>query len=161
VSRTSSRLRHHHSDVNYYVIVVNLLNSLFGLRWEQKTIPEFSLDTRKAVYSCYDAFLQMFYKDHTSREWDVHTEQVISSGNASGLYSGGDRFEPRCGIKYLHRSPASPRRRRKGKPMPGSITDHPVPHSWSRALLENLPIVQLLENFPAFYGTRRFITAFT
>jgi hypothetical protein len=33
--------------------------------------------------------------------------------------------------------------------------------SWSWALLEKLPIVQLLENFPAFYGTRRFITAFT
>jgi hypothetical protein len=28
-------------------------------------------------------------------------------------------------------------------------------------ILEKLPIVQLLENFPAFYGTRRFITAFT
>jgi hypothetical protein len=27
--------------------------------------------------------------------------------------------------------------------------------------LEKLPIVQLLQNFPAFYGTRRFITAFT
>jgi hypothetical protein len=34
-------------------------------------------------------------------------------------------------------------------------------HSWSCALLEKLPIVQLLENFPAFYGIRRFITAFT
>jgi hypothetical protein len=34
-------------------------------------------------------------------------------------------------------------------------------HSWSWALLEKLPIVQLLENFPAFYGTRRFFTAFT
>jgi hypothetical protein len=34
-------------------------------------------------------------------------------------------------------------------------------HSWSWDLLEKLPIVQLLENFPAFYGTRRFITAFT
>jgi hypothetical protein len=34
-------------------------------------------------------------------------------------------------------------------------------HSWSWALLEKLPIVQLLKNFPAFYGTRRFITAFT
>jgi hypothetical protein len=31
--------------------------------------------------------------------------------------------------------------------------------SW--ALLEKLPIVQLLNNFPAFYGTRRFITVFT
>jgi hypothetical protein len=31
-------------------------------------------------------------------------------------------------------------------------------HSWSSALLENLPIVQLLKNFPAFYGTRKFIT---
>jgi hypothetical protein len=29
------------------------------------------------------------------------------------------------------------------------------------ALLEKLPIVQLLKNFPAFYGTRRFITVFT
>jgi hypothetical protein len=34
-------------------------------------------------------------------------------------------------------------------------------HSWSRALLQKLPIVQLLKNFSAFYGTRRFITAFT
>jgi hypothetical protein len=34
-------------------------------------------------------------------------------------------------------------------------------HSWSWALLENLSIVQLLKNFPAFYGTRRFITVFT
>jgi hypothetical protein len=33
--------------------------------------------------------------------------------------------------------------------------------SWSWALLEKLKIVQLLKNFPAFYGTRRFITAFT
>jgi hypothetical protein len=33
-------------------------------------------------------------------------------------------------------------------------------HSWSWALLEKPPIVQLLKNFPAFYGTRRFITMF-
>jgi hypothetical protein len=33
-------------------------------------------------------------------------------------------------------------------------------HSWSWALLEKPPIVQLLKNFPAFYGTRRFITVF-
>jgi hypothetical protein len=33
-------------------------------------------------------------------------------------------------------------------------------HSWSWALLEKLPIVQPLKNFPAFYRTRRFITAF-
>jgi hypothetical protein len=37
----------------------------------------------------------------------------------------------------------------------GSLT-----HSWSWALLEKLPIVQSLK-FPAFYGTRRFITVFT
>jgi hypothetical protein len=36
-----------------------------------------------------------------------------------------------------------------------------ITHSWSWALLEKLPIVQLLENFTAFYGTRRFVTAFT
>jgi hypothetical protein len=34
-------------------------------------------------------------------------------------------------------------------------------YSWSWALLEKLPFVQPLKNFPAFYGTRRFITAFT
>jgi hypothetical protein len=34
-------------------------------------------------------------------------------------------------------------------------------HSWSWALLEKLPIVQILENFPAFYETRRFITPLT
>jgi hypothetical protein len=28
-------------------------------------------------------------------------------------------------------------------------------------LLEKLPIVQLLKNFPEFYGTRWFITVFT
>jgi hypothetical protein len=31
-------------------------------------------------------------------------------------------------------------------------------HSWSWALLEKLPIVQPLKNFPAFYGTRRFLS---
>ena len=32
---------------------------------------------------------------------------------------------------------------------------------WSRVLLENLMGFQLFKKFPAFYGTRRFITAFT
>jgi hypothetical protein len=32
---------------------------------------------------------------------------------------------------------------------------------WSWALLERLPVVQALDRFPAFYGSRRFITAFT
>jgi hypothetical protein len=34
-------------------------------------------------------------------------------------------------------------------------------HSWSWALLEKPPIVKLLKKFPACYGIRRFITAFT
>jgi hypothetical protein len=34
-------------------------------------------------------------------------------------------------------------------------------HSRGWALLENLTIVQPLKNFPAFYATQRFITAFT
>jgi hypothetical protein len=38
---------------------------------------------------------------------------------------------------------------------------HSLTHSWSWALLEMVPIVQLLNKFPAFYGTRRFITVFT
>jgi hypothetical protein len=32
---------------------------------------------------------------------------------------------------------------------------------WRRALLENLTGSQLVKKFPSFYGTRRFITAFT
>ena len=32
---------------------------------------------------------------------------------------------------------------------------------WSRVLLENLTGFQLVKKFSAFYGTRRFITAFT
>ena len=32
---------------------------------------------------------------------------------------------------------------------------------WSRVLLETLTGFQLVKKFPAFYGTRRFITAFT
>jgi len=32
---------------------------------------------------------------------------------------------------------------------------------WSRVLLENLTASQLVKKFPAFYGTRKFITAFT
>jgi len=32
---------------------------------------------------------------------------------------------------------------------------------WSRILLENLTRSQLVMKFPAFYGTQRFITAFT
>ena len=32
---------------------------------------------------------------------------------------------------------------------------------WSRVLLEKLTGLQLVKKFPAYYGTRRFITAFT
>ena len=32
---------------------------------------------------------------------------------------------------------------------------------WSRFLLEKLTVSQLVKKFPAFHGTRRFITAFT
>jgi hypothetical protein len=32
---------------------------------------------------------------------------------------------------------------------------------WSRVLLEKLTRFQLVKKFPAFYGTRRFITVFT
>jgi len=32
---------------------------------------------------------------------------------------------------------------------------------WSRVLLEKLTGLQLVKNFPAFYETRRFITALT
>jgi hypothetical protein len=32
--------------------------------------------------------------------------------------------------------------------------------TWSRRLLEKLTVSKLVKKFPAFYGTRRFITAF-
>jgi hypothetical protein len=32
---------------------------------------------------------------------------------------------------------------------------------WNRGLLEKLTISKLVKKFPAFYGTQRFITAFT
>jgi hypothetical protein len=44
----------------------------------------------------------------------------------------------------------------RGAFLPPSLT-----HSWSWALVEKLPIVQPFKNSPAFYETRRFITAFT
>jgi hypothetical protein len=40
-------------------------------------------------------------------------------------------------------------------------SDYLLTYLWSWALLEKLPIVQPLKNFPAFYWTRRFITVFT
>ena len=36
-----------------------------------------------------------------------------------------------------------------------------LPTPWSRVLLEKLTGPQLVKKFPAFYGTRKFITAFT
>ena len=36
-----------------------------------------------------------------------------------------------------------------------------LPTKWSRVFLEKLTGSQLVKKFPAFYGTRRFITAFT
>jgi hypothetical protein len=41
------------------------------------------------------------------------------------------------------------------------IYEYRFTHSWSWSLLEKQPIVQLLKNFLAFYGTRKFITVFT
>jgi hypothetical protein len=57
----------------------------------------------------------------------------------------------------------------KGKPKELGDEPPPVPlcppqqslevqYSWSCALLEEPPILQLLKDFPAFYGTRKFIT---
>jgi len=39
-----------------------------------------------------------------------------------------------------------------------SETNHRTP--WSR-VLDNLIVTQLVRKFPAFYGTRRFVTVFT
>ena len=39
--------------------------------------------------------------------------------------------------------------------------DHYLLTPWSRVLLEKLTGLQLVKKFPAFYGTRKFITVFT
>jgi hypothetical protein len=41
------------------------------------------------------------------------------------------------------------------------VAERLISHSWSWALLEKPPIVQLLKNFPAVYGIQRFITVIT
>jgi hypothetical protein len=46
-------------------------------------------------------------------------------------------------------------------PSPIQKYTHSFAHSRSWALLEKPPIVQVLNNFPAFFGTRRFIAVFT
>ena len=45
------------------------------------------------------------------------------------------------------------------RPSSGVLTYLLTP--WCRVLLEKLTVLQLVKKFPAFYGTRRFITAFT
>ena len=42
-----------------------------------------------------------------------------------------------------------------------NITEKYLHTPWSRVLLEKLTGLQLIKKFPAFYGTRRFITAVT
>jgi hypothetical protein len=42
-----------------------------------------------------------------------------------------------------------------------SVEDLYLLTPWSRVLLENLTGFHLVKKFSAFYGTRRFITAFT
>jgi hypothetical protein len=39
------------------------------------------------------------------------------------------------------------------------VSPYHLPTPWSRVLLEKLTGFQLVKKFPAFYGTRRFITA--
>ena len=41
------------------------------------------------------------------------------------------------------------------------VQTHYLLTPWCRVLLEKLTVLQLVKKFPAFYGTRRFITAFT
>jgi hypothetical protein len=48
-----------------------------------------------------------------------------------------------------------------GKKREGNNNNNNKPTPWSRVLPEKLKYPKLLKKFPAFYGTRRFITAFT
>jgi hypothetical protein len=69
---------------------------------------------------------------------------------------------PRFSRKYLHRAYLNWCAIVRWKPTPPSpsyTVDEVTP--WSRVLLEKLTGLQLVKNFPAFYGTRSFITAFS
>jgi hypothetical protein len=50
---------------------------------------------------------------------------------------------------------------RKGSVKNSSVTWQYLITPWSRVLLQKLTGSQLVKKFPTFYGTRRFITAFT
>jgi hypothetical protein len=61
---------------------------------------------------------------------EVLLEMVLSTRSVQRSYkedTWGNRVSDPCGggIKYLHRSPASRKRRRKGNPVPGGITGPP------------------------------------
>ena len=45
--------------------------------------------------------------------------------------------------------------------MVSNYSTTPLLTPWSRVLLEKLASLQLVKKFPAFYGTRRFLTALT
>jgi hypothetical protein len=66
-------------------------------------------------------------------------------------------FRNSCGI-FLSR-PAQDHKHRSRASNPALLTYLPTP--WSSVPLEKLTGFQLVKKFPAFYGTRRFITAFT
>jgi len=51
--------------------------------------------------------------------------------------------------------------KRSLKVFPHSVLFHYLLTPWSRVFLEKLTGLQLVKKFPAFYGTRRFITALT
>ena len=69
-------------------------------------------------------------------------------------------------LKYLHCRVTSPHIGQKYLKLKKHFTDSsPQPPylltPWCRVLLEKLTCLQLVKKFPAFYGTRRFITALT
>jgi hypothetical protein len=76
--------------------------------------------------------------------------------NSPSFYSSRKQFAMYfCYVLLFHR------RSIPDKYVPFQIFLTPYLTSWSWALLEKPPIVQLLKNFPEFYGTRRFIAVFT
>jgi len=85
------------------------------------------------------------------RSWSSHGKRLVAVLSPQRL---GFQSRPVCGI--------SGGRSATGTCFcPSTYCFSSLLTSWSRVLLEKLNVCQLVEKFPAFYGTRRFITSFT
>jgi hypothetical protein len=138
---------------------------------------------RKYLRSDRDTVKLQVAVSHNSGSSKFHTATPFVETGYVSSYSGiSPHFmQPQCSLKYSEESPSEPRKLSSSPSrnlfLQGLFYYAPLSTpriskwsltfrsneltSWSWALLEKPPVAQLLKNFPAFYGTRKFITVFT